>query len=64
MVLHTLPQEKLAERIERLGQSGLPNLWPPRPNQFFHVEWFPYLGTGKLDLRNVYELAMQLSRPD
>jgi acyl-[acyl-carrier-protein]-phospholipid O-acyltransferase/long-chain-fatty-acid--[acyl-carrier-protein] ligase len=64
VVLHTLPLEELAECIERLGQSGLPNLWLPRPNQFFHVEWFPYLGTGKLDLRKVRELAMQFWRAD
>jgi acyl-[acyl-carrier-protein]-phospholipid O-acyltransferase/long-chain-fatty-acid--[acyl-carrier-protein] ligase len=47
--------------IERLPEAGLPNLWTPRPNQFFAVEEFPHLGTGKLDLRRIRELALEFS---
>jgi len=47
--------------LERLGESGLPNLWIPRPNQFFSVEDLPHLGTGKLDLRRVREMALEFS---
>ena len=61
VVLHSLQDEKLKECLAKLSESGLPNLWLPRPNQFFHVESFPQLGTGKLDLRKVRELALQLS---
>jgi acyl-[acyl-carrier-protein]-phospholipid O-acyltransferase/long-chain-fatty-acid--[acyl-carrier-protein] ligase len=61
VVLHTLPDEKLKECLAKLGESGLPNLWLPRPNQFFHVESFPLLGTGKLDLRKVRDVALRLS---
>jgi acyl-[acyl-carrier-protein]-phospholipid O-acyltransferase / long-chain-fatty-acid--[acyl-carrier-protein] ligase len=61
VVLHSLPDEKLKECLAKLGESGLPNLWLPRPNQFFRVESFPHLGTGKLDLRKVREMALQLS---
>ena len=50
VVLHTLKPEELKSVLENLPQSGLPNLWTPRPNQFFAVEEFPHLGTGKLDL--------------
>jgi acyl-[acyl-carrier-protein]-phospholipid O-acyltransferase/long-chain-fatty-acid--[acyl-carrier-protein] ligase len=57
VVLHTLPEERLKETIEKLGQSDLPNLWVPRANQFFRVEKLPVLGTGKLDLRKIRELA-------
>ena len=57
IVLHTLPEEKLKECLEKLPSSGLPNLWIPRANQFFHVDALPYLGTGKLDLRRVREVA-------
>jgi acyl-[acyl-carrier-protein]-phospholipid O-acyltransferase/long-chain-fatty-acid--[acyl-carrier-protein] ligase len=60
-VLHTLPDERLKVCLEKLPQAGLPNLWAPRPNQFFRVETLPYLGTGKLDLRKVRELALELS---
>ncbi|HYY69466.1 MAG TPA: AMP-binding protein, partial [Terriglobales bacterium] len=61
VVLHTLPEEILEGILERLAQADLPALWKPRPNQFFHVHKLPYLGTGKLDLRSIRELAQQLS---
>ena len=61
VVLHTLEDEKLKDCLAKLGESGLPNLWLPRPNQFFRVESFPHLGTGKLDLRKVRDVALQLS---
>ncbi len=31
------------------------------PNQFFHVDSLPYLGTGKLDPRKIRDLAQHLS---
>ncbi len=62
VVLHTLPPEQLKECIEKLSRSGLPNLWLPRPGAFFHVPSLPYLGTGKMDLRRVRDLACELSK--
>jgi len=47
--------------LDRLGESGLPNLWTPRPNQFFFVEELSHLGTGKLDLRRIREIALDFS---
>jgi acyl-[acyl-carrier-protein]-phospholipid O-acyltransferase / long-chain-fatty-acid--[acyl-carrier-protein] ligase len=64
VVLHTLPAEELRECLEKLSQSGLPNLWLPRPNQFVQVEELPHLGTGKLDLRAIRDLALRLSPAD
>jgi len=61
VVLHNLSPEELKATLEKLGASGLPNLWIPRANQFFHVEEFPHLGTGKLDLRSVKNLALQFA---
>jgi len=61
VVLHTLSPQDLAAVLEKLPQSGLPNLWMPRPNQFFFVEEFPRLGSGKLDLRRIRELAAEFS---
>ena len=61
VVLHTLPKDKLKECLDKLPQVDLPNLWVPRLNQFFHVEALPHLGTGKLDLRRIRELALQFS---
>ena len=59
--LNRSAKELVFEMLERLPELGLPNLWTPRPNQFFHVEELPHLGSGKLDLRRVHELAMDLS---
>jgi acyl-[acyl-carrier-protein]-phospholipid O-acyltransferase/long-chain-fatty-acid--[acyl-carrier-protein] ligase len=64
VVLHTLDEPELKEVIAKLGASGLPPLWLPRPNQFFRVEEFPRLGTGKLDLRGVREVALKLTGDD
>jgi acyl-[acyl-carrier-protein]-phospholipid O-acyltransferase/long-chain-fatty-acid--[acyl-carrier-protein] ligase len=62
VVLHHLGDEKLKALLEKMSQLDLPNLWVPRPNQFFHVDEFPHLGTGKLDLRRVRELATTLTQ--
>jgi acyl-[acyl-carrier-protein]-phospholipid O-acyltransferase / long-chain-fatty-acid--[acyl-carrier-protein] ligase len=59
MVLHTLPDLELQECLSRLSKSDLPALWKPRPDQFVHVQSLPYLGTGKLDLRKLREIAVE-----
>jgi len=44
-------EPRLEECLEKLGKSDLPALWRPRKDQFVRIENLPYLGTGKLDLR-------------
>jgi acyl-[acyl-carrier-protein]-phospholipid O-acyltransferase/long-chain-fatty-acid--[acyl-carrier-protein] ligase len=61
VVLHKVAEEPLRACLEKLAQCSLPNLWKPRADQFFKIETFPYLGTGKVDLRKVRELALQRS---
>ena len=61
VVLHKLGDTQLQQCLEKFAQSELPNLWKPRPDQFHRVESFPYLGTGKLDLRRVREQALLLN---
>jgi acyl-[acyl-carrier-protein]-phospholipid O-acyltransferase/long-chain-fatty-acid--[acyl-carrier-protein] ligase len=61
VVLHTLLDDKVKEVQAGLADSGLPNLWMPRPNAFFKVEKIPVLGTGKLDLRSIREQALNLA---
>lgn len=61
IVLHLLAEEKLKPVLEKLPNSGLPNLWIPRPDSFFRVDAFPTLGTGKLDLRGLREKAAEIS---
>ena len=58
IVLHTLPDDKLEECLAGLSKSDLPALWKPRADQFIRVPSLPYLGTGKLDLRKLREIAM------
>lgn len=61
VVLHKLAKEQLQPCLEKLAQSDLPNLWKPRADAFFHVDAFPLLGSGKLDLRKIKELATHLA---
>jgi acyl-[acyl-carrier-protein]-phospholipid O-acyltransferase/long-chain-fatty-acid--[acyl-carrier-protein] ligase len=61
IVLHKLADGPLQTCLEKFAQTDLPNLWKPRADQFFRVDAFPYLGTGKLDLRKVKETAAQLT---
>lgn len=61
IVLHTLNDEKIRSCLEKLQRADLPNLWKPRPDQFIRIDALPYLGSGKLDLRKVRELAGELA---
>ena len=64
VVLYTLSPDALKAVLEKLPESGLPNLWNPRPNQFFKVEELPILGSGKLDLRRIRAMALEFSPPE
>src|SRR5579864_8221143 len=61
VVLHTLPEDKLAPVLDKLAECDLPALWKPRKDQFFHVDALPYLGSGKLDLRALKTRAAELA---
>jgi acyl-[acyl-carrier-protein]-phospholipid O-acyltransferase/long-chain-fatty-acid--[acyl-carrier-protein] ligase len=61
VVLHTLNADALSAALEKLPSAGLPNLWTPRANQFFRIDELPLLGTGKLDLRRVKQMALEFS---
>jgi len=60
VVLHTLNDEQRDEILRRLGDSGLPNLWIPRASSFHRVEEIPVLATGKMDIKMVKKLALEL----
>jgi acyl-[acyl-carrier-protein]-phospholipid O-acyltransferase/long-chain-fatty-acid--[acyl-carrier-protein] ligase len=58
LIVFHLPVEKSVDQITKeLAAAGLPNLWTPSSDSFFEVEEIPLLGTGKLDLQAVKELA-------
>jgi acyl-[acyl-carrier-protein]-phospholipid O-acyltransferase/long-chain-fatty-acid--[acyl-carrier-protein] ligase len=60
VVLHKLPENDLPPCLEKFFACDLPNIWKPKADDFHRVESFPVLGTGKLDLRGVKELAVKL----
>jgi acyl-[acyl-carrier-protein]-phospholipid O-acyltransferase / long-chain-fatty-acid--[acyl-carrier-protein] ligase len=62
VVLCTLKDEQLKDCLTKLSAADLPNLWKPRPNQFFHVDALPYLGTGKMDLRRIRTIATDFAK--
>ena len=45
-----------------LTDRGLPNLWIPGPRDFFAVESMPILGSGKLDLHKLNEIAATIAK--
>jgi acyl-[acyl-carrier-protein]-phospholipid O-acyltransferase/long-chain-fatty-acid--[acyl-carrier-protein] ligase len=60
VILHTELPQTPEEICKALRRAGLPNHWVPSPNDFYRIETIPVLGTGKLDLRAVKDLAMNV----
>jgi acyl-[acyl-carrier-protein]-phospholipid O-acyltransferase / long-chain-fatty-acid--[acyl-carrier-protein] ligase len=58
IVLHILDDTQLEQIKTKLPSSGLPNLWIPRPDAFRKIDSIPILGTGKLDLRQIKQIAL------
>lgn len=48
-----------AEVQKRLLSTALPRLWVPSPDDFLAVDAIPILGTGKVDLRRLKEIAQE-----
>ena len=44
--------------LQGLSDQGLPNIWIPSSDSFLEVEEIPLLGTGKMDLKAVNQVAM------
>lgn len=60
IVLHR-PLTVSVERIrEGLAEAGLPNIWIPAADAFVEVDAIPLLGSGKLDLKGMQQLALEL----
>jgi len=56
-VLHTLPESELLPVLAKLQTMGLPNLFVPKREQYYRVDALPMLGTGKLDLKGMKQVA-------
>ncbi len=62
IVLHTSALSKTPEELgQALQQAGLPNLFIPSRDSFLLVPEIPVLGTGKIDLKKLREVAQQLT---
>ncbi len=59
VVLHTGLEQPPEEVCRALAARGLPPLWIPGADSFIQVESIPVLGTGKLDLKRVRDLAAE-----
>lgn len=46
---------------DQLSKTSLPRLWLPRKDNIFVVDALPTLGSGKLDLRGLRELAQRMA---
>jgi acyl-[acyl-carrier-protein]-phospholipid O-acyltransferase/long-chain-fatty-acid--[acyl-carrier-protein] ligase len=73
-VVTAVPDERRGERLivlhraidlspqavcDKLLEAGLPNLWVPSSDSFIKVDEIPVLGTGKLDLRAMRDVALE-----
>jgi acyl-[acyl-carrier-protein]-phospholipid O-acyltransferase/long-chain-fatty-acid--[acyl-carrier-protein] ligase len=60
LIVFHLPCTKSTDQVlKELSAKGLPNLWIPGADSFYEVEQIPVLGTGKLDLQALNELAKE-----
>ena len=59
VVLHTPLSVTPGEILKKLTAAGLPNLYLPSEDSFLPVDGIPVLGSGKLDLKGMKEMALQ-----
>jgi acyl-[acyl-carrier-protein]-phospholipid O-acyltransferase/long-chain-fatty-acid--[acyl-carrier-protein] ligase len=63
VVFYTDPSVAGADLWEELCRSELPRLWLPKREDIRFVESIPSLGTGKVDLRGVRQMAAVTGEP-
>jgi acyl-[acyl-carrier-protein]-phospholipid O-acyltransferase/long-chain-fatty-acid--[acyl-carrier-protein] ligase len=59
IVFHLPISQSPADVVQTLLQRGLPKLWVPSADSFAEIAELPILGSGKLDLRHLGEMARQ-----
>lgn len=63
VVLHVpLNGTDVSKLCQELGNRGLPNLWLPGERDFFQVPELPILGSGKIDLKRLKEIALEVTK--
>ncbi|HZZ73514.1 MAG TPA: AMP-binding protein, partial [Pirellulales bacterium] len=58
IVVHRQRDLSVERTCKQLAESGLPNLFIPGSDSFLYVEEIPHLGTGKVDLKGLKQLAL------
>lgn len=61
VVLHRPLAKPVRQVIDELAAMGIPTLWIPSHDGFVEVGDIPVLGTGKLDLKGIKDLAIQMT---
>jgi acyl-[acyl-carrier-protein]-phospholipid O-acyltransferase / long-chain-fatty-acid--[acyl-carrier-protein] ligase len=59
VVLYTSEAGDPDKLQQALRELDLPNLWKPRKDSFFAVQAFPTLGSGKMDISRLREIARE-----
>jgi acyl-[acyl-carrier-protein]-phospholipid O-acyltransferase/long-chain-fatty-acid--[acyl-carrier-protein] ligase len=59
IVFHLPTTKSPSEIVQKLLERGLPNLWVPSTGSFAEIAELPVLGSGKLDLRHLGEMARE-----
>ena len=59
VVFHLPTTHAAADIVRRLAEHGLPNLWVPGADAFAEIPEMPMLGSGKLDLKRLSEMARE-----
>ncbi len=62
-MIHTALDKTPEAICKELTQAGLPHLWIPGADSFCQVDSIPVLGTGKVDLKALKELALERFGP-
>ena len=57
IVIHTKMEPTPESLVKGLGEAGLPPIYTPSPDNFMEVDHLPVLGTGKLDLKGLRQVA-------
>jgi len=60
VVLHKKTDQAPRDLCAKLRDAGMPNIYIPSSESFFEVEELPVLGTGKLDLKGLKEMAAKM----
>jgi acyl-[acyl-carrier-protein]-phospholipid O-acyltransferase/long-chain-fatty-acid--[acyl-carrier-protein] ligase len=61
IVLHTALKQSPAELRDELLRRQMPTLFVPSVDDFHEVDELPVLGTGKLDLKGIKQLALKIN---